>query len=90
MAIALIVIGKIAIPISVKIQELLDKINMIIREKLTGARVIRAFGTNDFEESRFEEVNADFTNKNKTMSRLLGLFMPIITIILALTISFIA
>lgn len=85
LCIALVIIGKIAIPLSVSLQEKLDTINMVIREKLTGVRVIRAFGTNSFEEEKFDRINTDYTKINKKMQSVTNLLLPIITIILALT-----
>ena len=85
LAVTLVIIGKLAIPLSTSIQKKLDRINMIIREKLTGVRVIRAFGTVDFESRRFDEINSDYTRDSKKLNFLLGLFLPAIVLILALT-----
>jgi len=81
--VVIIIIGKIAIPLSGKIQIKLDKINMIIREKLTGVRVIRAFGTNEFEEKRFDNINVEYSKMNKKMQYATSFFMPAIYLILA-------
>ena len=48
MAVILIAIGKLVIPMSQKIQLKIDRLNLVMREKLTGVRVIRAFGTTEF------------------------------------------
>jgi len=85
LAVLLIIIGKFAIPLSNTIQTKLDRINMIIREKLTGVRVIRAFGTVDFETKRFDEINKSYTKDNKKLQNLMNLFVPVIVLILALT-----
>lgn len=87
MAIIMVVFGKVCIPLSVKIQSRIDRINMIIREKLTGVRVIRAFGTVDFESRRFEEVNTDYMNLNKKLQRTLNAVSPALIAILAITAS---
>ncbi len=83
LAVVLVIIGKTAIPLSNSIQTKLDRINMVIREKLTGVRVIRAFGTVDFETRRFDDINTDYTKDSKTLNNLLALFLPAIVIILA-------
>ena len=54
MAIVLVAIAKIAVPLSTKIQTKIDRINLVMREKLTGVRVIRAFGSVDFESEKFD------------------------------------
>ena len=89
LVIALVIIGRIAIPLSVSLQTRLDTINMVIREKLTGVRVIRAFGTSDFEDARFDAINTDYTNINKKLLNVTNLLLPIITIVLSITMGLI-
>ncbi len=85
MAIVLTIIGKIAVPLSTKIQLKIDRINLVIREKLTGVRVIRAFGTTEFESKKFEEINKDYRKTNKKMQRTTNSVLPVLTIILSFT-----
>ena len=85
MVIALVVIAKIAVPLSTRIQAKIDRINLVMREKLTGVRVIRAFGTTNFESRRFEEINRDYSRSNKKLQRTTNSLMPVLTIILSLT-----
>ncbi len=85
MAIVLVAIAKIAIPLSTKIQVKMDRINLVMREKLTGVRVIRAFGTVDFESKKFDEINRDYQKTNKKLQRTTNLVMPMLFIILPLT-----
>ncbi|MBQ2687874.1 MAG: ABC transporter ATP-binding protein [Clostridia bacterium] len=85
MAIVLVTIAKIAIPLSTKIQVKMDRINLVMREKLTGVRVIRAFGTVDFESKKFDEINRDYQKTNKKLQRTTNLVMPVLMIILPLT-----
>lgn len=85
MAIVLVVIGKIAVPLSTKIQLKIDRINLVMREKLTGVRVIRAFGTTEFESNRFEAINRDYQKTNKRMQRTTNSVLPILTLILSFT-----
>lgn len=85
MAIVLVAIAKIAIPLSTKIQVKMDRINLVMREKLTGVRVIRAFGTVDFESKKFDEINRDYQKTNKKLQRTTNLVMPVLMIILPLT-----
>lgn len=85
MAIVLVMIGKVAVPLSTKIQLKIDRINLVMREKLTGVRVIRAFGTTEFESNRFEAINRDYQKTNKKMQRTTNSVLPILTLILSFT-----
>lgn len=79
-------LGIKAIPLSELIQTKLDRINMIIRETLTGVRVIRAFGTIDFENKKFQKENIEYTKINKDLQILLNDLRPAVEVILGLTI----
>ena len=59
MVLIISLIGRRAMPLSRKMQTRIDRINLIMREKLSGIRVIRAFGTEDYEEKRFDGANKD-------------------------------
>lgn len=85
MAVVLIAIGKLVIPMSQKIQLKIDRLNLVMREKLTGVRVIRAFGTTEFETKRFEEINDDYKRLNQRMQRTTNSVMPVLTVILSAT-----
>lgn len=85
MAIVLIMIGRIAVPLSTKIQLKIDRINLVMREKLTGVRVIRAFGTTDFESKKFENINRDYQKTNKKLQKTTNSVMPVLTLILSFT-----
>ncbi len=85
MAIVLVMIAKIAVPLSTKIQAKMDRINLVMREKLTGVRVIRAFGTIDFESKKFDEINKDYKKSNMKLQRTTNSVMPVLTVILSLT-----
>ncbi len=85
MAIVLVAIAKVAVPLSTMIQKKIDRINLVMREKLTGVRVIRAFGTVDFESKKFDEINKDYQKTNKKLQRTTNLVMPVLVIVLSLT-----
>ena len=85
MAIVLTIIARIAVPLSSKIQVKIDRINLVMREKLTGVRVIRAFGTTDFESKKFEEINRDYQKTNKKLQRTTNSVLPLLTVIISLT-----
>ena len=85
MCVVLVIIAKIAIPLSTKIQGKIDRINLVMREKLTGVRVIRAFGTVDFESKKFEEINKDYKKTNMKLQRTTNSVLPVLTIVLSFT-----
>ena len=58
------------------IQNLVDKLNLVTREILTGLPVIRAFSTERFEEQRFDNVNKDLTKVNMFVNRMMSCMMP--------------
>lgn len=73
------------IPLFKKIQIKIDKINLILREKLTGIRVIRAFNTVQRENIRFDEANNDLTNTYIKVNRIMAFMMPSIMLIMSMT-----
>ena len=85
MCVVLVIIAKIAIPLSTAIQGKIDRINLVMREKLTGVRVIRAFGTVDFESKKFDEINKDYKRNNMKLQRTTNSVLPVLTVILSFT-----
>lgn len=85
MVAAVLLIGRIVMPLATKMQKTVDMLNLVTRESLTGARVIRAFGTMGFEKERFDRVNQEYKKTSKKNQNMLGLLMPVLTVILALT-----
>lgn len=77
-----IVLFSIALPKFKSVQKLVDKINLITRESLTGMLVIRAFNNEKYEESKFEKANKDLTKTNLFISRLMTLMMPLMMFIM--------
>jgi ATP-binding cassette, subfamily B, multidrug efflux pump len=74
-----------AMPLFRAMQVKIDKINQVMRETLSGVRVIRAFVRNDFEAKRFEGVNADLTDTAIKVNRIFALMIPTLFGILNLT-----
>ncbi|MBZ9621919.1 ABC transporter ATP-binding protein/permease [Clostridium sp. FP2] len=81
-----IIIAKVSYPISEKQQKKLDELNRISRENLTGTRVIRAFGNDEHEKERFEEINNDYTNISKKLYKLMAISQPIFFLLINLAI----
>jgi len=71
-----IVLFMLALPKFNKLQKLLDKINLVAREILTGTPVIRAFGNEKYEEKRFDEANTNLLKTNLFVNRLMSMMMP--------------
>ena len=72
----------IAIPRFKKLQQLIDKLNLVAREILTGLPVIRAFNTEKKEEKRFDKANTDLTKTNLFVNRAMSFMMPILMLIM--------
>lgn len=84
-ALLLIIIAGIfvvAIPKFKSIQKLVDKLNAVVREQLSGMLVVRAFNTEGFERNRFDETNETLTKTNLFVSRLMSLLFPIMMLIM--------
>ena len=80
--IVMVVICIVALPKFKSIQKMVDKLNLVTRESLTGMMVIRAFGTQKNEEERFDKANKDLTSVNLFVNRVMVILMPIITLIM--------
>ena len=65
-----------------KIQKLIDKLNMVSREILTGLPVIRAFDTAKYEEKRFDDANVELTETQLFTRKVMALLMPFLTLIM--------
>ena len=57
-------------------QKLIDKMNLVSREIITGMPVIRTFGTEKYEEERFDKANEKLTKTNLFVNRLMGIMLP--------------
>ena len=66
----------VAVPNFKKVQDLLDKVNLVSREILTGLPVIRAFSTERHEEKRFDKANSDLTKVNLFVNKVMSIMMP--------------
>lgn len=78
------VLFSIAIPKFQLLQELTDKLNLVVRENLKGVRVIRAFNNEKLETKRLMAVNEEVTNTNLILARIVGLMQPLMFLILNL------
>lgn len=67
------------------LQRLIDKLNLVSRENLSGIMVIRAFGNEKHEEERFDQANDNLRRTNLFLNRMMSLLQPIMTIIMNFT-----
>lgn len=72
---------RIGYPFFYKVQKALDKVNGVVREYLSGVRVVKAFNSFDYEIERFEEINKNYTSLSITVNRVFAIFSPSISII---------
>ena len=75
----------IAMPKFKKFQKLIDKINLVSREILTGLPVIRAFNKEKREEARFEKANMDIRKTDTFISRIMSMMMPLLMFLMNAT-----
>jgi len=72
----------VALPRFKKMQKFMDKLNLVVREHLSGLMVIRAFGTRQYEEDRFAAANGDVNSVTLFLNRLMSILMPIMMLIM--------
>jgi ATP-binding cassette subfamily B multidrug efflux pump len=71
-----------AIPLFQSLQVKIDRINQVLREQITGVRVIRAFNRTPYEKDRFEVANADLTSIGLRVNRIFALALPALLLIM--------
>ena len=64
------------------VQKLIDKVNSVTRENLTGIRVIRAFNAEKYQEKRFEDVNTNLTNTQMFNQKCFALLNPVMNLVM--------
>ena len=78
----IMIVFAIALPKFKAVQKLIDKLNLVVRENLSGMMVIRAFNTQKFEEQRFEKANAELTSTNLYVNRIMTFLFPVMMLIM--------
>lgn len=79
----IIVMFSIAMPKFKIIQKLIDRLNLVTRENLSGLSVIRAFSTEKYEQKRFDKANSDVTKTYLFMNRAMSFMQPAMTFIMS-------
>ncbi len=85
MAVLIAVVMSRAIPLFQAMQLKIDRINLVMREKLTGIRVIRAFVRTEQEEQRFDVASRDLMDTGLRVNRLFAITMPALMLIMNLS-----
>lgn len=81
-ALVVLVLFTVAMPKFKILQTLVDKLNLVTREILTGLSVIRTFSTEKYEEKRFDAANRDLTKTNLFVNRAMTFMMPVMMLIM--------
>lgn len=77
-----VLLFRIAMPKFTRLQFLIDELNLVSREILTGVPVVRAFSREKHEEERFEEANARLTKTNLFVNRCMTFMMPVMMLLM--------
>ncbi|MBO9606353.1 MAG: ABC transporter ATP-binding protein [Paenibacillaceae bacterium] len=83
---AIVLIASKGVPLFRAMQTKLDKLNLVLRENLTGIRVIRAFNRTEQERVRFADANSDLTDTAIRVTRIMSVMFPVMLLILNLSI----
>jgi ATP-binding cassette subfamily B protein len=86
LAVTIILVWSRAVPLFKQMQAKLDRMNMVIREKLAGIRVVRAFDRVEHEKKRFDTANSDLTATALKLAGLMSVMMPMMMLIMNFTI----
>ncbi|OAN10726.1 ABC transporter ATP-binding protein [Exiguobacterium undae] len=74
------------VPLFGKVQKRLDRLNLVLRENLTGIRVIRAFNRESEEKVRLTKANADLTDVSIKVNKIMAFLMPVMMLVMNLTV----
>ena len=72
----------IVLPRFKRVQKLIDKLNRVTRENLTGIRVVRAFNAEEYQEKKFDEANKNLTNQQLFNQRVFAVMQPVMYIVM--------
>ena len=85
-ALAVFLLVRKANPLYGKVQSKIDRVNSVVQENVSGARVIKAYTREDYEIDRFDEANKDFKQTNLHVLELTSSIMPILMIVMNLSV----
>jgi ATP-binding cassette subfamily B protein len=78
----IITVFSIALPKFKSIQALIDRLNLVVRENLSGMMIIRAFNMQSFEEGRFDKANLNLTGTLRFINRIMVVMMPVMMLVM--------
>jgi ATP-binding cassette subfamily B protein len=78
----IVIVFFISVPKFTIIQKLIDRLNLVTRENLSGMMVIRAFNKQDFEEQRFDKANRDLADVTLFINRIMAIIMPAMMLVM--------
>lgn len=76
-------------PLFEKTQQKIDRLNLIFREGLNGVKIIRAFGKEKYEYDKYQQINKEYTDISIRANAILGLLMPLMSLLMSLSAIFI-
>ena len=82
MALTLFLVLSRAVPIFGTIQRKLDRVNSVVQENVTGARVVKAYVREEHEYKRFEKANGDLRDTNIRVQKLMAITHPVLTVVM--------
>ena len=82
MAIMLVLVLGKAVPIFGNIQKKLDKVNSVVQENVSGARVVKAYVREDYEYERFKSANRELRDTNIKVQKLMAIMHPVLTVVM--------
>ena len=85
LVVMLVIIFSITLPKFQLVQKLVDRLNLVTRENLTGLRVVRAYNTQEFQAKRIDDAAMESRNLNIFVNRVMGLMWPVMGLIMGLT-----
>lgn len=75
-----------ASPLFTIVQDKLDKVNSVVQENVSGARVVKAYVREDYEEARFDKANMELVEKNLKVQKLIAILNPVLMIVMNLSV----
>jgi ATP-binding cassette subfamily B protein len=78
----ILIVYSISLPKFKSIQGLIDRLNLVMRENLSGMMVIRAFNMQEFEQNRFDRANRDLTGTMLFVNRVMVIMMPVMMLVM--------
>ncbi len=79
--VTLILVLSKSIPIFSTVQKKLDRVNSVVQENVSGARVVKAYVREDYEVARFRDANSELKNSNYRVLKLMSVIHPVLTVI---------